>query len=357
MIAAFNADNGAGYRRYFATSMNTNFSPAVLGSRDAVVQVNGALCIVRIHQFEIAPSLDLMLSSANSAVRYQGIKGYAAIKEAVLNQYAEPRERMMASLLAVGDKETSPVVLGALFDALDFSAITSAPEPVVRQIRSRARLGVTNCLRRCLPAIRKGDTLMAQAATRGVRTILAAGGDITNQEKTDLLQVLADLMKNAAQTYQDCSAAAASGADSPRDSIELMIQEYGNLLKDLERTAAQYTGRTEATVNEALSQKTVAAEKVMLTVNEWVGTEGSAGRITGITTPKVLPGGPAVSTTPVAQPVRTPATAPAAPPGAAPSGAAAAATPVTGAPASGAAAATTRSSVAPAATPAAAPHP
>jgi hypothetical protein len=323
MAANYASDNGAGYKRYFAISADMNFAAVCLVSPDPLVQVNAALALARIRQPEIAPALCRMLASSNAAVRYQGIKAYIAIREGLLNQSAEVRERMMAGLLAVAENESGPVVLDALYEALDLSSIPNVSEQMLRQFRPRARLAATNSLRRSLPVIRHGDAAMAQAVARGARTLLgASAADMPKNERTELLQVLADLMKNAAVTHQELSKSLLPGIarDRQRDSIELMAQEYANAITELERVIGQIVGRADVPVAEALRQRPMSPEKVMLAVNDWVGSGGeggSAGRLgaEGVHPPTVLSDGPVlpkpVAVRPGLGPIRTSTSAPA----------------------------------------------
>lgn len=332
IAANYANDNGAGYKRYFAISADTNFAATCLASPDPFVQVNAALALARIRQSEIAPALDRMLASPNAAVRYQGVKAYGGIREAMLGQSNETRERMMTGLLAVAEKENSPVVLGALYDALDLSNVPNVSDQVMRQLRPRARLAVTACLKRSVVTIRRGDAAMAQAVTRGARTVL---GDITAEmpknERTDLLQVLADVLKNASVTHQELFRSLADARDRQRDCMDLMVQEYAAAIMELERVIGQIITRAETPVADALRQRPAPSpEKVMLAVNDWVGTGGdggSTGRLggEGVRPPVVLPEGPMLPKPapiqptlgpirPLARPSSAPATNPTLPP-------------------------------------------
>jgi hypothetical protein len=330
MAASYAVDNGAGYKRYYAQSADTNFAAPCLTSPDPVVQVTAAIALTRIRQPEIAPALDRMLASPTLAVRYQGLKAYIAIREAVLSSSNEARDRMMNGLLAVGDKETSGVVLATLYEALDLSGVANVSDQVLRQLRPRARVAVTNGLRRSVPAIRRGDAEMAQSVTRGTRTVLDSIADISKNERTDLLQVMADLMKNAAVTHQELSRTLSDARGLQRDKMEEMVQDYAAAMIELERVMGQIINRPETPVAESLRQKPQSPEKVMLAVNDLVGTAGeggTAGKLAGEgihppvvlsegpTLPKPLPANPLQPRKPTSVPASSPAQPGAALPG------------------------------------------
>ena len=304
IVAAYGNDHGAGYKRYFATSCAANFAPAALDGNDPLVQVNAALVVSRLRQPELAPVAERMIAHANPAVRYHGAKTYTGIRDALLSTSPEARERMMAGLTGLADREKSPIVLAAAYEALDLSAATAVPS-VMGAVRPRARGAVMSSLRRNLPAVRAGDARMSEAVARGARVAAAMSADMPRPERTELLQTLAELMKNAGATYVDLFGGVAAARDRQKDAIEMTILAYSQMLGELERVTGQITGFAETPVATALAVKPVDPARVLLAVNEWVGTPGEGGQAgklagDGVKPPTVLPGaaGPTPATAP-----------------------------------------------------------
>jgi hypothetical protein len=141
---------------------------------------------------------------------------------------------------------------------------------------------------------------------------------------------MADLMKNAAVTHQELSRTLSDARGLQRDKMEEMVQDYAAAMIELERVMGQIINRPETPVAESLRQKPQSPEKVMLAVNDLVGTAGeggTAGKLAGEgihppvvlsegpTLPKPLPANPLQPRKPTSVPASSPAQPGAALPG------------------------------------------
>ena len=115
--------------------------------------------------------------------------------------------------------------------------------------------------------IRNGNFGVAEAFRQGVKTVESLNAYSTGDDKGRLLQLLADLMANAAAAYYDMT----QGGETPPDSLIGLIREAEAAM----RTITADTTITK--VAEALGTKQGA--QVKLAVNNLVGTPTNKGTL------------------------------------------------------------------------------
>lgn len=292
---AYGEESGAGYKRYFAQSAQKNFSPVTLASKHPLILVSASLLLSRLQQPEIGPALDDMVGHKNAAVRYWGLATYAKIRDDVLFLGPDSQDRLLATLRARAQVETSAVVLRALFNAVDFSK-SKATAAILQRVRPEARKIFVEAGRRNLLQIRLGNPGMCMAYSHAAATAEAMAKAIPSPTGRDaakakeqrgiLLQMLADVMANAGQAYLELH--------SEPESTKQMLRPVGQLLTDCEEAieqVAEIKGTSRSPVAEAMRATTSQrANRVMLAVNGWVGTADGTGILDkyGVAPPKVL---------------------------------------------------------------------
>jgi hypothetical protein len=198
MLAAYGKTNGLGYMQYFAASAATNFVPVVLKCPADLARVNGCMVVAAIQQTEILPALDVMAKNDSAAVRYYAVKGYLTLRQALLGQGTRGRDQFMAAMTAIVQKETSPVVLGLVCQAIDLTTgLTGVPENVLQPARASARQVLLALVTKDLQAVRDGDLPMCAAISRAVKAAGALGAETRDQERAAMLGMLGNVMENA----------------------------------------------------------------------------------------------------------------------------------------------------------------
>lgn len=271
MLDASTRGPGAGFLRYFATSATANFAPNTLKSKDVLVQVNAALALASISHPAMSPVLRQMAVDANAGVRYCGMKACRDLRPSLLTSTDTTGIDAILTLLQDrGRVETSPAVLGLIFQAMDFApkgALANTNAALLTGPQNRSRAIVAASLAAHLQGVRDGDGGMSGAYAEAVKTIESITGGVPDAEKTKVLQALAEVLANAGEAYQELSSQ--KGATAP--------DELAGLLRATEGALGRLTGKGEAAVGKALDGMAPRGVAVKLAVNGWVGNATSPG--------------------------------------------------------------------------------
>jgi len=290
LISEYGGQNGAGFMRHFAKTMGEKFvTPALAKENSPVVLVNAAMAVAAVNQPEMAPSLARMLSHPNSAVRYYAAKGFAGASAAIVVRGPKDANAMLATLAAAVRTEKVPSVVRALAQALDLTAVQGADPVTLDAARAKARQALVDLLNRHMQAVRDGDAAMADAFSYAVQTLGVMGTGLPQQERTALLQALADTMGNAAKAYSD---AAIHVDENNRTRVSVPPGSVTMLLIYCERAIGGITGQKNPAVARSISTTPQETDiiKVQLKVNALIGTSDSPGELkaTGVTAPVIL---------------------------------------------------------------------
>ena len=190
--------------QYAVANMAAEILTPLLKLSGPIKQINVALVLSQMPQASVQPALEQMVFHANVAVRYWGWRGYQSIWRAALAQGRPSGERMYASISKRADVETSPAVVGEIWEILKWRA--DAP-PAVGDVNKRALAIVSRSwTKRCIE-VRKGNLAMIRAGEKGLVTV--AGHAINNQSKGNraaaraAAQLIADLAWSGAKAYQN----------------------------------------------------------------------------------------------------------------------------------------------------------
>ena len=133
----------------------------------AVRQVNVAMALAEMSYGTIQPALETMVAHPNAAVRYLGWQGYEAARPMIQLQGAKSVAVMFKSLEARAEKETSPRVLGVIWDMLAMKGTTASP--VADKDRLRALKIMTASWRKRCKQVYAGNVEMSESVRHGVR--------------------------------------------------------------------------------------------------------------------------------------------------------------------------------------------
>ncbi|MCE5279770.1 MAG: hypothetical protein ABFD92_20475 [Planctomycetaceae bacterium] len=122
----FHAGSGSEFANAFAASLESTITPLLDGLKAddpllAAKQINLAMALTMVAQAPIEPALKKMVGSSNVAVRYMGWGGYKRIRPALLSGGDAPALDLVATVSAAAGKEDSPMVVGAMLEAMSFS--------------------------------------------------------------------------------------------------------------------------------------------------------------------------------------------------------------------------------------------
>ncbi len=303
ITAAYAKGVGAGFRAYMAESAAPNFGKTVFQSKRAMTLVNAAIAVSVCQRPEASGVLEQMMGHPNAGVRYWGARGFVTIRGAMLDAGKAEADKLVKMLTDRVDAETSPVIVGLLFEILDFSAGKSP---------SKAALGtsmtlMTKGVARHLQALRDGDAGAAYAHIGAVKASGPMAGYATADQRTALLKALGEILANGGMAYVELlEADVASRTKTPNPTLKPMAA----LLVQCEASMARMVGTGAVPVSDALSSSvTTRARKLRDAVNVWIGTPAAPGALSHAKVPTIIP----LRRTPPkgAEPIPTPAPDPA----------------------------------------------
>ena len=293
LVTSYGGNQGEGYMRYYATAVGSTFAPKVFaGQQPAVVLVNAAIAVGQIDQVEIAPELAKMIRHPNAAVRYHAAKGFGRIAGAVLARGDQDRDAMLTTLETAAGTEQNPSIVRAIMQALDLSAVKGGSPTTLQGAQATARRILTAMIARHMQAVRDGKASMADAfgyAVEALGAMTVAGVRLSPEDRTAVLQTLADVMANTARAYEDLSVQ----TDAGRERILVAPGAYRMLLVYCERAIGGVTGQPGSNVSRTINEsprRRGDITRVLLAVNALVGTADSPGALqtAGVTAPTAL---------------------------------------------------------------------
>ncbi len=267
LLAAHATGSGAGFRRFYATSAAKDFAPTVLKSDAPVVLVSGGLFLSRLRGPEILPALDAMAGHGNPAVRYYGMKSYAAMRDELLMR-AATRGKLLAMVEARVGAEASPAVLTELFSVMDFSNAAG----IGRATKVALVSGLQTVVAARRQNLRDADAAMATTFVTALGSMRKIADD--TRQRGAVYDMLAAIMANAGQAYKEELAKAVEFGDAATRASNAL----GFLLLKCEGVLTELTGRSDTPVGKALDlSEGLRGPAVKLAVNQWVGTETEPG--------------------------------------------------------------------------------
>jgi hypothetical protein len=169
-----------------------------------VKEINLASAMSQMPQAPAQPALDVMVASADPAVRYLGWKGYRAVRQKIFALGLEKPQKALAAVEKASKTETSAPVLEQVFRMLDMD--TGSAEGVAKEEMDKAEPRLLACLKNNWSAwcarVLDGDEEMAQACRAAAAAAKSHAPWVgQGKDKTNLLQLLVDLASCAAQSF------------------------------------------------------------------------------------------------------------------------------------------------------------
>ena len=253
-------------------------------------EVNVAVALSEMPQVTIQPALETMVRHKNPAVRYRGWIGYVDTRKLILAQGSNFVPTMLATLRNSAAKETSAPVIGAILEMTDVKPSTgTVPRAVARDAQRQAfEILRANWSRWCKRLLAR-EPEMAMMLRKGVKAMETLSRSVAADQagKGEVLQLLVDLIRYSAQTYDD---AGGEGAVAHANNA---------LLRQGEAALRTISGKTDNRLAKALDSKETPRGAIVRTaVLDWVTDLKDF----GVVAPKVV------------YPATQPTTQPAAPP-------------------------------------------
>lgn len=174
-------------------------------------QINMAMALSQMPYGTIQPALAKMVVHPNAAVRFLGWKGYRAVLDNGQLRDGPGLAMMFASLTARSEKDTSPRVLGAIWDVL---ALDRSGQAAVDRNHVRAMAILKAPWRRRCGKVLSGDAAVSEAVGEGItaaawhtgvaQAAMQGGSDVPAEAKAlrrDGAQMIIDMMYCAAKAY------------------------------------------------------------------------------------------------------------------------------------------------------------
>ena len=230
----------------------------------AIRQTNLGLWLSSMDREATKSALDQMIRSNNETLRYFGWQGYRRIRVMVLGQGQRAGDEMLAAMAQSGQNESSPVVLGALLQAMQFplAAPTGVKAESLKNAQVKSLQTVQALWPRLCSQIAGGDEEMANAARAAMPTIktLAAADPA---RKTALLQMLVDALYAASRSYD-----LAKGQGSLADANAMMMCEVEATIGQIGTVRMQYMAT--AITNPKITTPQDRCTEVGLGVISWI---------------------------------------------------------------------------------------
>ena len=168
---------------------------------DPLMQVNVAMALSQMPYATIQPALVKMVAHPkNAGVRYLGWQGYQAARDLIQRKGKTDIDTMFKSLKARAGKETSPRVLGAMWDMMAMQG--SGPGAATEKMRIRALGIMAASWRGPCEKVFAGDVEMAEAVRHGVVAAVEHISATKDKDaRRDAVQMIVDVTYCAAKAF------------------------------------------------------------------------------------------------------------------------------------------------------------
>jgi len=212
LLKLFNRYDFFDYQYFFADEAAKKLVALLLGppldtKYRQLKEVNAALALAGMPMKSVHDELAGVVRHPNAGVRYLAWLGYRRIRSYALSTGAD-RKEMFSLLERAAAQETSPPVVGMIFRMLqirseDTDMAVVSPE-VLQASRLRAYKIVKGSWDKRMQQVIAGDSDMADACNKGVRTLLQLGMTMnpTAQTRREIMQMIVDAMYCGAQAYK-----------------------------------------------------------------------------------------------------------------------------------------------------------
>jgi len=242
IVATFIQYSSASYRFVVVTQVNKIITP-LLALNNGVKQVNVAMALARIDHLSILPTLEKMVAHRSVGVRHIGWRAYPAIWTLASAVGGPQVPKILATIRARCAAETSPRVLGAIWETA--GRMEGAGAQVVPIMAATWRKQCTRVFAgdvQMIEAVRQGVVAAMQHGARAHRALVK---DVTASTKMsakakaqltairrDATQMIVDAMYCAAKVYG--RSRVADTADDPTGTAAYnLLYECERALNDL----------------------------------------------------------------------------------------------------------------------------
>ena len=225
-------------------------------------QVNVGISLSGMQQVTIQPSLQVMVTHSNAAVRYLGWNGYQATRTFILAQSPLDAKKMIKTLKDAAAKEETPAVVGAIFLMADIPAYVGPevpPETLKDAQKALLEIVRMNWIR-WSSKLPTGNVEITRAFEKGVNAV--RGLTVANPEPAEKgrnLQLLVDLLKYAAEAYDAV------------DGKGIIGKENTILLKKCETAVNTISQKRKSHIKTALTDEKIIERgaAVLMAVLNW----------------------------------------------------------------------------------------